>query len=176
MKKLALVIGHKKSSPGAQNKLQGINEFLFNEQLSLDIEKCVSDVIVQRVYRRTYQSLPDDINEFSPDFIISLHSNAYNGSVSGTEVLYYHRSTNGKMIANILNNKLVSALDLKNRGIKPKSSEDRGGYLLKNTRAPCVIAEPFFIDNDKDLQVATVKRPELVNAYAESITMIANQL
>jgi len=51
-------------------------------------------------------------------------------------------------MAKILNTQLVKALGLKDRGIKVKTAEDRGGYLLKNIATPCVIAEPFFIDND----------------------------
>ena len=173
MNKCALVIGHKKSSPGASNNSSGLTEFVFNDKLALDIEEEISGVQVQRVYRRTYNSLPGDINELNPDFIVSLHCNAFDGSASGTEVLYYHRSTKGKLIAGILNEQLVQALDLKNRGLKPKTAEDRGGYLLKNTIAPCVIAEPFFIDNNEDLKTAIDKRDLLVKAYANGIEAIA---
>lgn len=173
MKKCALVIGHKKKSPGASNKNSGITEFDFNEGLAMEIEKNVADVEVQRVYRRTYSTLPGDINELNPDFIISLHCNAYNETASGTEVLYYHRSKKGKLIAEILNKNLVNALQLNNRGEKPKSSEDRGGNLLKLTNAPCVIAEPFFIDNNDDLQKALDNKEALVKAYAVSILEIS---
>lgn len=175
MKKCALVIGHKKSSPGASNEM-GLTEFAFNEKLAMEIEDEVNDVVTQRIYRRTYNTLPSDINEFNPDFIISLHCNAFNKTASGTEVLYYHRSTKGKLMAEILNEKLLEALGLNNRGIKPKSAEDRGGYLLKSTQAPCVIAEPFFIDNNSDLKVVIDKRDALIKAYAASIESIANSI
>ena len=173
MKKCALVIGHKKLSPGASNEKSGLTEFSFNEKLAMEIEDEVEDVNIQRIYRRTYNTLPDDINEFNPDFIISLHCNAFNKTASGTEVLYYHRSKNGRLMAEVLNNEFVNALGLKDRGIKPKSAEDRGGYLLKSTSAPCVIAEPFFIDNDSDLKVVNDNRDALIKAYATSITSIA---
>lgn len=173
MKKCALVIGHKKSSPGASNQNEGITEFEFNEQLAFDIEKRAEGVDVQKVYRRTYNTLPDDINELDPDFIISLHCNAFNGTASGTEVLYYHRSQKGQQFAEILNNHLIAALGLKNRGIKPITAEDRGGNLLKNTYAPCLIAEPFFIDNDGDLKTALENREQLVEEYANAIESIA---
>ena len=175
MKKCALVIGHKKSSPGASNKM-GLTEFAFNEKLAMEIEDKVNDVDIQRIYRRTYNTLPSDINEFNPDFIISLHCNAFNETASGTEVLYYHRSTKGKLMAEILNEKLVDALGLNNRGIKPKGAEDRGGYLLKSTLAPCVIAEPFFIDNNSDLKVVIDNRDDLIKAYVSSIESIAKAI
>lgn len=176
MKKCALVIGHKKTSPGASNKATGLTEFVFNDALAIDIEKEVTGVEVQRVYRRTYDSLPNDINELNPDFIVSLHCNAFDGSATGTEVLYYHRSIKGKLMAQILDDHLVNALELKSRGIKPKTAEDRGGPLLKGTKAPCVIAEPFFIDNDSDLKVATDNRKKLVKAYVEGIQAISKAL
>jgi len=176
MKVCALVIGHKKSSPGAVNESSGKSEFEFNDDLAREIEEKVNGVYVQRVYRRTYSTLPDDINELEPDFIISLHCNAFNKSASGTEVLYYHRSETGKKVAKILQEKLVAALGFKDRGIKPKTSEDRGGHLLKSTASPCVISEPFFIDNDQDFDIVSGKLPQLVDAYAQAIEEISTLL
>ncbi|MEA3404946.1 MAG: N-acetylmuramoyl-L-alanine amidase [Pseudomonadota bacterium] len=179
MKTCALVIGHKKTSPGAVNKTQNLSEFDYNEQLAMDIEYALKDqeeLRIQKVYRRTYDTLPTDLNELDPDFIISLHCNAFNKKASGTEVLFYHRSKKGKKLAKTLNKSLVGALGLKDRGIKAKSVEDRGGYLLKATHAPCLIAEPFFIDNDKDLEVAETHHAELVLAYSDSIQKMASMV
>jgi len=176
LKKLcALVIGHKKSSPGAVNERAGITEFDFNEDLAIRIEKKVKKTEVQRIYRRTYKELPDDINALDPDFIVSLHCNAFNRRASGTEVLYYHKSEKGRKMAEILLNHLVEHLKLPNRGAKPKTVEDRGGTLLRGTKAPCVIAEPFFIDNDGDLSRAQEDEgiDELAAAYAKAIEEIS---
>jgi N-acetylmuramoyl-L-alanine amidase len=76
-------------------------------------------------------------------------------------------------MADILNNNLVHALGLKDRGIKAKTVEDRDGYMLEMTNAPCVIAEPFFIDNNDDLKASTDHREALVMAYAGTIEVIA---
>lgn len=169
----ALVIGHKKHAPGAVNQKSQLTEFDYNEKLAIDIERHTKGVNIQRVYRRTLASLPNDINELAPNFIISLHCNAFNQEVSGTETLYYYRSTFGQQLAQLLQSKIVAALNLNDRGIKAKTAEDRGGYLLKLTDAPCVIAEPFFIDNDYDLTLAQDKHSALVNAYAQTIEEIA---
>ena len=114
-----------------------------------------------------------DINSLDPHFVVSLHCNAYNGQASGTEVLYYHKSKIGEGIAKILQNHLLKFLGLRDRGIQPKTSEDRGGHLLRYTRAPCVIAEPFFIDNDQDLAKATENLEGLAAAYARAIDEMA---
>ena len=175
-KKCALVIGHKKTSPGALNPNSDIKEFEFNDTLALRVEGKATTTEVQRIYRRTYKDLPGDINQYNPHFTISLHCNAFNQEVSGTEVLYYYKSKKGKMIAEVLQNALVKQLKLPDRGIKPKTSEDRGGYLLRYTKAPCVIAEPFFIDNDDDLARAQEDLEGLAAAYAGAIDAISLSL
>ncbi len=175
-RRCALVIGHKKESPGARNTNSNISEFEFNEKLILLIEQKVKYTRVQRVYRRTYATLPEDINTLNPDFVISLHCNAYDGEVSGTEVLYHHKSEKGKKVAGILLQHFVEHLGLPNRGIKPMTTEDRGGYLLRYTQAPCVIAEPFFIDNDSDLARALADLDGLASAYAEAVDEISREL
>ena len=172
----ALVIGHKKSSPGAGNDRAGIHEFEFNEDLAIRIEKKTQNTKIQRVYRRTWGELPADINGLDPHFVLSLHCNAYNGQASGTEVLYYHKSKIGESIAKILQRHLVKFLGLRDRKIQPKTSEDRGGNLLRYTKAPCVIAEPFFIDNDKDLAKARDDVAGLAAVYASAIDEMAQMV
>ena len=76
-------------------------------------------------------------------------------------------------MAEILQNAMVGYLKLPNRGVKPKTSEDRGGYLLRYTEAPCVIAEPFFIDNNDDLARAQEDLEGLAEAYAGAIDSIS---
>jgi len=169
----ALVIGHKKNSPGAVNKNFNLSEFDFNDELSIRIENEIKSVNITRVYRSLYKDLPNEINILNPDFIISLHCNAFNEVSSGTEVLYYHKSKKGKLMANILQKQLLDCLGLKDRGIKPRTTEDRGGYLLKYTNAPCVISEPFFIDNDSDLSIAKANIICLTHAYINAIEEIS---
>jgi len=168
----ALVIGHKKDSPGAINKKLNIGEFEFNEQLATMIESRVKSARLQRVYRLTYSQLPADINALNPVFVVSLHCNSDDGKASGTEVSYYHKSIKGMEIADIMLRSLVSHLKLPSRGIKPKTSEEKGGYLLRYTSAPCIIAEPFFIDNDRDLDRAMADMEGLASAYARAIDEI----
>lgn len=173
----ALVIGHNAISHGATNRKHGMSEFAFNEALSMDIAQAVKkEINVIRIYRNSYRSLPDQINKLNPDFIISLHCNAFNKKVSGTEVMYHYRSIPGKKLAKILQRQLVKALGLRDRGIKPRSVESRGGYLLRYSNAPCVIAEPFFIDNNKDFKVARNNIDQLVYAYVNTIHTYADIL
>ncbi len=173
--KVAIVVGHSSKDPGSINTKFDVTEF----EIAKQVAECVyqdSPIPAELVFRDTYRELPGKINALYPDFIISMHCNAFNGSANGTEVLYYHKSRKSKKLARILQKNLVNALELPDRGIKAKSRTDRGGYLLKYTNAPCVIAEPFFIDNNKDLQRALERQDRLVDAYVKTIRQYADFL
>ena len=174
--KIAVVVGHSSKSQGAMNKRYKVTEFQFFEALAREIKKNFSDfnmsdeiVIIHR--ENGYAKLPSEINSFSVDLVVSLHANAFNRSVDGCEMLYYHKSESGKEIATIFQKKIVKLLANSDRGIKAKTSEDRGGYLLKETHAPCIICEPFFIDNDADFGFAQMmfEKGEMTVAYCEAI-------
>lgn len=185
MTRCALVVGHKPASPGAAHEDGHPTEYEFNDDLAWRIVEAVSqansglEVVIVHRQPGLYRQLPDKINVNEPDFIISLHCNAFRHPAkpeyraSGSEVLHYHTSATGKKMADRLLVKLVDALELPNRGAKPRDVEQRGGYLLRYTRAPAVIAEPFFIDNEQDYGRAIERRVALIAAYAEAICEFA---
>ena len=175
----ALVVGHTKVAPGASNKQSGTVEFPFNDALARDIKERVRKAHVEIVHRdepNNFRGLPAKVNKVNPDFIISLHCNAFNTKATGTETLYWHSSRRGHEHAKILQRHVREALGLKDRRTKKKSEGDRGALLLKHTKAPCIIAEPFFIDNDADLRIAQQNRSKLVDAYAAAIDEIAGTM
>lgn len=167
--KVALIIGHSNHSQGASNKRHKITEFMYNSRLVFDISQKLDFCEWAIVHREDYKSLPERVNSTKADLAISFHCNAYNQEVSGTETLYYHSSMIGKKIAKQMQVLVSQVLHLPNRGIKPKHTEDRGGYILRYTNMPCILTEPFFIDNDSDLEIANSKHKELVAAYVAVI-------
>lgn len=179
---IILVIGHGgiKHDPGAININLGITEFDWNNNFVQNILKPLlkkEKIPFKIVYRREYKSLPMDINQISnkEDIILSFHCNAVdNFRVSGTETLYYKGSKKGKRLAEVINSAIVNALNLRDRGIKPKSKGDRGAYLLQKTIAPCVILESFFISNDNDLKIATMSMDRLANELIKGIKKYAS--
>ena len=88
-------------------------------------------------------------------------------------MLYYHKSENVKKMAEVLLKYLLEHLKLPDRGIKSRMAEDRGGYLLRYTKAPCLIAEPFFIANNGDLARAQEDLDGLAAAYAAAIDEVS---
>jgi len=82
------------------------------------------------------------------------------------------------MFAAEVQGNLLEVLSTIDRGIKPKASEDRGGYMLSQTNMPCIIAEPFFIDEDQDYKMGMEcwQDGRLVGAYTDAILDMAENL
>jgi len=171
MKKVILVAGHKRSSKGAYNKEMDIWEYDLNiKEVMMTYEllelRGFEPIII---YRDTYAKLPKDINVHYGDIILLFHHNSYNTKVGGTETLYYHKSEKGKKLASILHKKIVKKLNFEDRGIKGKGVEDRGGYALKYTNAPCVLLEPCFMDNTLELGLFLERQNGYVNCIVDGI-------
>ena len=169
--RVGLIIGHSLTSQGAVNQNSNLSEFDYNKSIVASVaerlaEKGLTPIVI---YRTTYNHLPHDVNDSNVDIAISFHCNAFDAKASGTEVLYIEGSDKGAHLASCIQEELLTALGLTNRGTKAIRSHDRGGRLLCKTTMPCVIAEPFFIDNDEDLAIATQRRYELINAYVTGI-------
>ena len=172
MHHVALVVGHSERSRGAAGG--GVNEYDFNNIL---VDNLATKLIklgfkVSVVMRKNgLRALPDEINKLNPNLVISFHCNAFNTDVTGCETLYYHDSVKGKRLAKLIQTKVNGTVGNFNRGIKPKHSEDRGGYLLRYVNAPAVITEPFFIDalGDRAKGMRVRDNGQLVDAYAKAI-------
>lgn len=170
--KVCLVIGHTERSPGCMSQSGDLSEFQVNEFLAQKVFarlEAVPNIDARLVYRTTYSRVIGAINDLNPDLIISFHCNAFNGLASGSEVLHASSSLDGLRFAKVLSYYLSQAVSLRNRGANSRPRLSRGGKLLYGTKAPCVIAEPFFLDNPKDLMAAKNNISELIDAYCSAI-------
>lgn len=85
-----------------------------------------------------------------PDVVVSIHQNSYHEeNVSGPQVFFYNGSTEGKKLAEIMQEQIV-------RGMKPEkervAKENGSYYLLKKTSAPIVIVECGFLSNSREAE------------------------
>ncbi len=175
-------IGHSPRDKGAEGALDGkeYNEFDYNSGLAEMITPLVGNaeiiVIHRNVGKDGYKTLPADTNRYNPAFAVSLHANSSSPAATGSEVLHYASSKEGRKLAAILQEQFLKALGLPDRGLKPRTSADRGGLQLFATKAPIVIGEPFFISNTADLRAAVDKKGALAAAYATAIDAYAATL
>lgn len=85
------------------------------------------------------------MEETNPALTISIHQNSYpEEAVSGMQVFYYETSTEGKVLAEMMQQTMIECLrPQKERAAKANDTY----YLLKKTTVPIVIVECGFLSN-----------------------------
>jgi N-acetylmuramoyl-L-alanine amidase len=106
----------------------------------------------------------DIANEAGVDLFVSIHNNAIGSpAVSGTETFHYYYSTEAsRRLAREIQQELVRALGLPDRGVK-----EAGFYVLRHTRMPAVLVEGAFLTNQGDL--ALLADPSVRQRIADAI-------
>ena len=105
------------------------------------------------------------IDETKPVCAISIHQNSYpQEAIKGAQVFYFSSSTEGKKLAEILQNTLVEELDKENHR---KAKENTSYYMLKKTAAPLVIVECGFLSNSQES--ALLSKEEYQEKVAKTI-------
>jgi N-acetylmuramoyl-L-alanine amidase len=175
--KLALVIGHgPEVDHGAWNPRYRVNELEYNRDLAKKILEGFhgSPIDCHLVHREQERVQPvRAVNALAPDICVELHCNAYDGLASGSEMIIYPGSTKGRVLGKYLLDAATAALRLKDRGVKEPQGNGRGMALLRGTRCPTVLHEPFFIDNDRDLQAGIEHKAKLARGFVSAVIAYA---
>lgn len=117
-----------------------------------------------------YDSADDELgarvaigNQNKADVFVDIHANYFgNPQVSGTGTYYYPGSLYGKLLAQNIQNSVVNAAGLNNRGIFPANF-----YVLKYTVMPSILVEMGFLSNqDEEKRLNT---PQLQQKLAQGI-------
>lgn len=157
--KLAVVVGHNARSQGAVRPDTGETEYSYNTRLAAMIEKLAPKypgLIVETFYRDPNQGgytaeirdVYERTDQWGADATVELHFNSHhNPSATGTETL----SSGSRMslkYANALQDEMLDAFDLRDRGVKIVRT-GRGSASLISGRAPAALIEPFFGSSPK---------------------------
>ena len=102
----------------------------------------------------------DIANRNGADLFISIHCNA--GGGTGTETYYCTGSNEGKTFATFIQNGMIDAVGLKNRGVK-----NARYAVLRNTNMTAALLETGFIDSENDAKY--LGSDEYQQAFAEGI-------
>ena len=88
------------------------------------------------------------MNEANADCVVSIHQNSYpEEAIDGAQVFYYTNSSQGKNLASLIQNTLISKVDPSNHRTEKSNNSY---FLLKNVSAPIVIVECGFLSNWKE--------------------------
>jgi len=150
-KNICICVGHYKAKQGAVSKELHITEWSINQLLAyaLDDECILRGLNTQVIYNLNLTRKLKTINIRHFDIAFDLHCNAFDGLTIGHEVLYWHKSALGKLLAESITNNITLNHD---RGSKPVRSE-AGSYFCKNIKPVAVVIESCFIDNPTDFMM-----------------------
>ncbi|MDJ0628829.1 MAG: N-acetylmuramoyl-L-alanine amidase [Rhodobacter sp.] len=179
--RLAVVIGHNSVAQGAVRGDSGESEYVFNGRLAdlmadrapaMGIDLRVFRRVAGGGYRREIERVYDQVDQWGADASIELHFNgSSNPDASGTETLSSGTALSLRLAAAV-QDEMVIALGLRNRGIRTVAADDRGGRSLIAGRAPAILVEPFFGSSARD-QSATAtaaQQLQLAKAYLRGAT------
>ena len=180
--KVGLAVGHSRlGDQGAYTTGSYIlSEWDFNRDIVrrissvLSVDYKIYDQYPAKSYVGGINYLARKLVEDDIDAVIELHFNSAGPSASGHEWLYWHTSEGGKKFASILSDEMSASFpDMKARGAKPRTRNQRGSYLLRKVRPVAVIAEPFFGSNEEEWENINHNRGALVGVYARAIEKFA---
>jgi len=150
---IAVDPGHGGSDPGAVGP-SGYTE----KECALDIgirlrdllEASNADVVMTREgdYDVSLQERCDIANNAGADIFVSIHNNAFDGTVKGIESFYYEElppDSEAAQLTTLLQEELIAEIDSPDRGVKTANF-----YVLRNTWMPASLTENMFIDNPEE--------------------------
>lgn len=172
--KVILNIGHEgiTKDPGATH--WGVEEHAWNKDFvnnHLVPKFKEAGIDTQVIIQQTYPTLWKSINKIAKkgDLTLAFHLNSADPKATGTEMLYYEKSSNSKKLATLLQTNVVEALGLRSRGLQACNLQSRGGSLMVRTSTPCVILEPAFLSNENDYKTIDAKKDLYADAIVKSI-------
>lgn len=157
-KKIILIdAGHGGWDPGKvgrNNTLEKDINLAIAEKLQMMLEQGGAYIVTTRAEdtalsndkRQDLNARKDMAYNYKVDILVSIHQNSYpKASIKGAQVFYFDNSEKSKLLADSIQNQIVSFLDPNNK----RGSKANGNYyLLKKTSVPAVIVECGFLTND----------------------------
>jgi N-acetylmuramoyl-L-alanine amidase len=169
MARLCFDYGHGGADPGAVYKGRKEKDDVLSLGRAVATEVRRHGVVVDETRTGDYAvSLKDRSNlenRKGYDYFISFHRNAFKPEAAkGVETYtYLNAGTKAKGMAVKIQEALVG-LGFVNRGVKEKNL-----HVLRETRAPAVLAEVGFIDNTGDNRLFDIKYTEMIKGIARAI-------
>ena len=149
--------------------------FIIGEKLCAYFEKAGHEVTMSReqLYHNVGQTLSESLNlraqkanSVGVDLFISIHCNAYDTRVRGTETLVFSAESKAYNIAKRVQERLVERLDTFDRGVKVNPDL----VVLRKTNMPAILVETAFIDNERDAELLLNRSDDFARAIYEGVT------
>ncbi|HET8838493.1 MAG TPA: N-acetylmuramoyl-L-alanine amidase [Flavobacteriaceae bacterium] len=152
MKRVAVIIGHDKTSPGAYSPYLHTSEYMYNSEVASYLGG-IADIYKRPLgggYTTQMRKLAEMLNPKNYDLVVELHFNSFSdSSANGCEAIVYPGNDFSYMVGYDFCQKLSSQYQTNNRGVKEHGKGDRGFVFLSLMEAPAIIVEPFFGSNEE---------------------------
>lgn len=182
--RVCLDAGHGGYDPGAIGPT-GVREKDVTLAITLKLGRILKQNGIDVVYTRTsdivswpsnetkdLQKRCDIANNANVQYFVAIHANSASISeAKGTEVYYSPGSINGEKLAKSIQDEVVKATELYNRGVKTANF-----YVLRNTNAPAALVETGFISNttEENLLKSDAFQEKMAQAIAKGILRAVN--
>lgn len=191
MKKIALIIGHNPQNKGAYSEYLKISEYDFYSKvldvlfkkyqeafkLKDEFVKNIQDKItIFRVpntgYSKEMAEVVNTLEKNNFELAIELHFNAAaEHKQHGNTVLYWHKSIEGKKLAELFQEIMTSYTEVKKLDLIPIISlKQNGAYGIIKSKCPYILLEPFFGDNKIDTDKINIEK------MAEVLFLFLNEI
>jgi N-acetylmuramoyl-L-alanine amidase len=172
--KIFVNAGHGGTDPGAVSK---------NGTKEADITKKVSSLLacqlIQNGFNVEFFQQEKSLTEVSQvennsnsDLFISIHCNSFTDrKANGVEVYYFPTSTKGLKCARIVQNELVDATTLRDRGIGSRNDL----HVLKRTKAVAILVELAFLSNPEEERLLLDEPKVFADAIAKGVKKIISE-
>lgn len=178
--KVALVIGHHKKVKGALSKYFGMREFDFYSEVVKNIDICPTDIYFHDEnisgYTTRIKNTSKKLNNKNYDLVIEMHFNSFNKKANGCETLYFYNSKKSRYLAGKFSKVVnrMTGIKLRHEGLKALANrKDRGFASVYYPKAPTILIEPFFGDNENDC--AKIKNPKnlalIIEQFIKNISL-----
>ena len=102
---------------------------------------------VGRTQAQNLNNIVRNCNSHDVDLVVSFHLNAFNTKANGVEVCYYDQQD----LAARVSAQLSKDIGWTNRGAKERRYGEKRLHVLAETKAPAILIELGFIDNEADM-------------------------
>lgn len=168
--KFAVYAGHGGSDPGAVTGSRKEKDYTLKVMTKItSLLKSAGHTVINNRTTDVARSITADATKADNNnvtAVIEIHLNSNSGTPgTGCETYYYSTSTKGKTLAKAINDR-IAALGYKDRGIK--TGDNLG--IVRRPKAPSVLVETAFINNDDDMKKYDVDK--MATAIATGITAV----
>lgn len=152
--KIAFVIGHDKTSPGAYSHFLHTSEYIYNSEVASYLAT-IGDIYKRPLgggYNTQMRKLAEQINPKNYDLVAELHFNSFNKKANGCESVIYKGNHYTGQLGDDYCTATCKKYGTKNRGVKEVDKGGRGYGFLSMINADAIILEPFFGDHEESLK------------------------